>query len=441
LIGLLESQPLLALGFAITLGTLIGTFTGLVPGVHVNTVAPIVLAVALATTTQANDPTTGALWAALLIFSVAIVHTLINVIPTLAAPLPEDDTALILLPVQRMTQAGHAREALTISIIASWTAAALATLLLVTILLAFPRHVPNLPHGITLYAVTGILVLLLSRQSRPMHATMILLFSGTAGLFLLDRSFPGPLGGDGTVLLPAFAGLFGAPLLLLTLTENSKTQNTSDPSPTPTTPSPTDSTPPPSKPTTGRVPALLGTFCGLLVALFPGLTSATAGAFGRALRQPRSDAEDVAMISAVDTANVIGNTGALLVWGATRSGASAAAQSAHPTIAATGAGLSAALGLAGLLGATALAGLAALRWGPRLVEVVRRIPPRSLAAGALALLALIVLLAAGPTGLLVTLLLVPLGLLPHKWGAPRALLMGFLLVPYLGASFAAGPVL
>ncbi len=437
MIGLLEHDPLLALVFAVLLGSLIGSITGLIPGVHVNTVAPLVLAIALAGGVQ-NGGSDGALWAALLLFSVATVHTILNVIPTLAAPLPEDDTALILMPVQRMAQNGHATSALSISIVGSWIAASLAILLLLVILFLFPRHLPRLPHGVTLFGVTAILFLLIVRQSRPWHATGILLLSGIAGMLLLPRSFPGPLGGDGTVLLPAFAGLYGAPLLVMTLSEKP---------PDPHGPTDTnEKTPDPEDDQTERLPRsppvapLLGTACGLLVALFPGLTSATAGAFGRALRSPKNDAEDVAMLSAVDTANVIGNSGALVVWGATRSGASAAALTAYPSIAATGAGTTGALALATLLGAAALASLGALRWGSGLVVRLRRIPARNLALGALLLLVAIVAIASGPGGLLVTLFLLPLGLLPHHWGAPRALLMGFLLVPYLAGSFADGGV-
>lgn len=435
MIGLLENQPLLALLFAVLIGSLIGGFTGLIPGVHVNTVAPLVLAVALAGGAQSGG-SDGALWAALLLFSVATVHTILNVIPTLAAPLPEDDTALILMPVQRMAQNGHAASALSISIVGSWVAASLAILLLLAVLFLFPRHLPRLPHGATIFAVTAILFLLVIRQSRPWHATGVLLLSGLAGALLLPRSFPGPLGGDGTVLLPAFAGLYGAPLLVMTLSEKPPVPDGAQ--------TEADEDPPDEQIETTPVPKstptapLLGTACGLLVALFPGLTSATAGAFGRALRSPKNDAEDVSMLSAVDTANVIGNTGALLIWGATRSGASAAAITAHPAIAATGAGTTAALGLASLLGAAALASLAALRWGSGLVIRLRRVPSRNLATGALLLLVFIVAMASGPMGLLVTLFLLPLGLLPHFWGAPRALLMGFLLVPYLAGSFADG---
>ncbi|MBW3583916.1 MAG: tripartite tricarboxylate transporter permease [Euryarchaeota archaeon] len=399
------------LAVVVLAGTLGGACTGLLPGLHVNTLAPLLLASAVFL-----DP----LAAVLLILSVATSHTIVNVVPTLAAPLPEDDTSLVLLPIQRLARAGHAGPALLASVRASWAAGALAAILGLLFLL-LPIPFDGIPNAWTRTGVLGIVLLLILGTRRPGHAALLFLFAGAAGIILLPHSIPGPLGGDGSVLLPAFAAFFGTPLLVMAL---AGPPTGDDPTP--------DATGAMENP--GFLPTLLGTGCGLLVSLFPGLTSATAGAFGRAVRSPDNDIEDVAMVSAVNTANAMGNTVMMVLLGATRSGANAAAARLDPEIGGIGASTAAAALVAGLLVTTALSALLVLRTGPRLVGVLRRLPPRGLAAGGLGLLATIVFLANGPFGLLLVLFLLPLGFLPHHWSVPRALLMGFLLVPYLFAA-------
>lgn len=410
---------LVAVVFVILLGCMIGTVTGLLPGLHVNTVAPMVLGVTLLLPAFVSGLGPGML-AALLLFSVALTHTILNVIPTLAAPIPDGDETLILLPVQRMAQQGRAVEALSLSVRASWLGGLVAAIVALLVLQLWPLGAPKIPQRGAIWGVTAVVLLLIIRHPRPFHAVALFVLAGTAGWLLLPVTIVGPLGGDGTILLPAFAGLFGAPLLLIALSEDLGPD------------APTDEAALAAGPS--RIAAWLGTGCGLLVALFPGLTSATAGAVGRALRQPVNDAEEVTMLSAVDTANVVGNTAALLVWGATRSGASAAAQVAEPRLTLSGAGLLAALTVATLIAATWIAAWGTIRFGPRLVTRLRRIDPHRLALFGVLLLALIVLVHSGPLGITVAAALIPLGLLPHHWGAPRALLMGFLLVPYLASA-------
>lgn len=412
---------------AVIAGTLVGLTTGLLPGLHVNTVAPVLLGIAL----LLDAPLIGAL----LVVAAATAHTVINVVPTLAAPLPDDDTALVLLPIQRMAQNGAALHALHVSVRASWAGGLLATWLVLLVFLAFPRGLAEIPDILALYAVVGVLVLLVYRHSRPGRALTVFALAGLAGHILLPVTLVGPLGGDGSVLMPAFAGLYGAPLLVITLMEPVAAPGPVDPTEdTDRADDPHGAEP--DLPGPGRMPLLIGTGCGILVSLFPGLTSATAGAFGRSLRAPEEDVEDVAMLSAVNTANVVGNTGMLLLYGATRSGAGLAVGRILPESLGVGTSVLAAGVVAAVATSLALAAIATLHLGPPLVNRLRRIPARPMALGALALLVAIVFLTTGLLGALVAAALLPLGMAPHRWGAPRALLMGFLLGPYLAARFA-----
>lgn len=394
-------------------GTGLGVVTGLLPGLHVNTLAPVLVGLGL----SLDAP----LVAAVVIVATATTHTVLNVVPTLAAPLPDEDTALMLLPIQQMARAGRACEALRISVRASWVGGLSAIVVVLAAAWTFPR-LPSMPPAWTTLGVTAIVALLILKHPRGPLALFVFLLSGAIGALMLSMRTVGPFGGDGNMLLPIFTGFFGFPMLWLALRE-APVGDASSPV--------TDSSDPGSRLGVPALATIVGTFCGILVSLFPGLTSATAGAFGRALRRPDDDVEEVAMLSAVDTANAVGNAGALLLWGATRSGASIAMERVAGPLLATDATRGLAVVLGALVVSLVVGSSVALAGGPWLVTKLRGIPPRIAASAGIALLAMIVLLVNGFWGLLVAVMLVPLGLLPHRWQVPRALLMGVLLVPFL----------
>ncbi len=415
------SEPFTTIVLATVLGVGLGTATGLVPGLHVNTIAPGLVALGLLT--DAPFAATAG------ILATATTHTILNVIPTLAAPIPDEETSLLLLPIQQLARAGHAGIALEASVRASWRAGIVACVLVLVALWAAPSA-PRPAPALTIAVVTGVVAMMILRHPRGPYALVVLLASGAVGYLLLDVTLAGPFGGDGSPLLAVLTGFFGFPMLWLVLRDQTDSDTTSDSDGSDDSPG---SDPEDEGPTCPSWWAhATGMACGIMVSLFPGLTSATAGAFGRALRPSPDELEEVAMISAVDTANAVGNVGALLLWDAQRSGATIAVARVAGTSSVWGRDVLGLL-LACTLASVGLASWMALTWGPRLVATLRRVPPRRAAWAGVLILASIVLVGNGPGGLLVAALVTPLGLLPHRWQVPRALLMGVLLVPYLVA--------
>ena len=119
----------LALLIAFSLfGVLLGTFTGLVPGIHPNNVALIFLAVSPMIISRlyflnALVPfETILILVAATILAASVAHTFLSFIPAAFIGAPEGDTALCVLPAHRLLLEGRAYEATVISAIGSFGA-------------------------------------------------------------------------------------------------------------------------------------------------------------------------------------------------------------------------------------------------------------------------------------------------------------------------------
>jgi putative membrane protein len=102
---------LLILSYAVA-GVALGTVTGLVPGLHVNSVA--FLLVGIAPTLSGPAVAVGAA-----VISAGIVHTFLSVIPGLVLGVPEAATAAGALPGHRLVLQGYGREAIRLSALGS----------------------------------------------------------------------------------------------------------------------------------------------------------------------------------------------------------------------------------------------------------------------------------------------------------------------------------
>lgn len=94
-------DPTLALAAALLAGTGLGCLTGLVPGLHPNTLAALLAAA----------PLLGAGPGAVLLVSAAVAHTFLNVVPALVLGVPDPDVALSMLPGHDLVRRGEGEDA------------------------------------------------------------------------------------------------------------------------------------------------------------------------------------------------------------------------------------------------------------------------------------------------------------------------------------------
>ena len=80
---------------ALLLGIVVGTFTGLAPGIHINLVSAILLG-SLSTIPFLNS--FAKIYFVVFIVAMAITHSLLDFIPSIFLGAPDEDTALSVLP-------------------------------------------------------------------------------------------------------------------------------------------------------------------------------------------------------------------------------------------------------------------------------------------------------------------------------------------------------
>ncbi len=387
---------------AILGGVALGTASGLVPGLHANSFA---LGLAAVAPTVPGPPRL--VGAAML--AAGTTHTFLDVVPALALGVPDPAMAASALPGHRLVIAGRGREALRLSALGSGIAVLLAVPLAIPVTAAMERAYPVLRAHLSL--VLGGVALALVAGERDavaaLGATASLAASTALGAVTLDLSPAAPLS-VGSVLAPIFAGLFGAPVLIESLDGGGvPPQDDADlalgPRPVATT-------------------AGLGTVSGAVVGYLPGVSAAIA-ATGALAALPRSGPRAfVVATSAVNTATAVFALFALAALGEARTGVLVAVESAGVPVALPPF-------LAAVAVAAALAFLLVPALGDRYLAAASAVDP---ARGALAVLgALFVLsgLFAGPVGVGIFGVAALIGSIPGRFRCRRAPLMGVLLGP------------
>ncbi|WP_226023391.1 tripartite tricarboxylate transporter permease [Halomicrobium salinisoli] len=387
---------------AILAGVALGTASGLTPGLHANT-----FALGLASLAAAVPGPPRLIGAAML--AAGTTHTFLDVVPALALGVPDPSMAAGALPGHRLVIAGRGREALRLSALGSGLAVAAAVPLAIPVTLAMGRAWPVLRAHLTLVmAAVAALLVLGERSPRAMVGAVLSLgASGALGLATLDLSPAAPLSVGG-MLAPLFAGLFGAPVLIESIGGAGV---------------------PPQDDATVALPkrrvavvALVGTACGAVVGYVPGVSAAVAAAGALAVLSGSGPRAYVVATSGVNTATAVFALFALVSLGTPRTGVLVALESSK-----------APLNLPVLLASVSLAASASFALvpvvGDRYLERIRRFDPTRLAVAVLCLLVVLSGLFAGGIGVGTFAAATAVGLVPARFGAKRANLMGVLVVP------------
>lgn len=393
---------IVTLGF-ILCGVALGTVSGLVPGLHANNMALLLAAAAPAI--PGPPAQVGAA-----ILAAGVIHTFLDIVPSLAIGVPDPAMAASALPGHRLVLEGRGREALRLSAAGSGLAVLLALPLAVPITAGMRRFVPvviaHLP--IVLGAAAVVLVLTEPTPARALAGLASFLIAAGLGVLTLDLEPVAPLA-TGGMLAPLFAGLFGAPVLIESLDGRGVPQQAD---------------PHVALSRQGVLGlGLLGTIAGAVVGYVPGVSSAIAATLALVAVPGRFGARGfVVATSGVNTANTIFALFALIALGSPRTGVLVAFE-------ATGAPLQLPRLLIAVLLAAAIGFTGVLVVGDRYLVMVGRLDTRRLGVSLLGLLAILSGLFAGMVGLITFGVAGLIGLIPARCGARRAHLMGVLMGP------------
>ncbi|MBI4439993.1 tripartite tricarboxylate transporter permease [Candidatus Woesearchaeota archaeon] len=195
---------------AIAAGIILGSITGLTPGLHINAVSVLIVSFSPFLLAYFSSISLG-----IVIISMGVTHTFLDTIPSIFLGAPDAETALAVLPGHRMLLAGKGFEAVKLTIIGS-----LFSLLLSIILM--PALIPVIPLiydvikpyiGIILILACAYMIYTESTIKKKILGTLLFFLSGILGYVILN--FPNL----NQPLFPLLSGLFGISLLLVSLSE------------------------------------------------------------------------------------------------------------------------------------------------------------------------------------------------------------------------------
>lgn len=191
------------------LGIIAGTFTGLIPGIHINLISVFLISFSTTFFFSINP-----IYLVVFVSSMAITHTFLDFIPSIFLGCPDTDTELSILPGHEMLKQGRGYEAIILTNYGSLAA------ILILVLIAFPSifiisKTYNFIKEFIPYLLILASFLLISLEKRKVQALFVFLLAGLLGFLTLNMEIKEPL-------LPLLTGLFGSSMLILSI--KNKTQ-------------------------------------------------------------------------------------------------------------------------------------------------------------------------------------------------------------------------
>jgi putative membrane protein len=401
---------------AVAFGVTLGVIAGLTPGIHSNTFAALMLAFS-----GSLIPYLGYDGIVAAIIASAIAYTIADIIPTTLLGVPDEETAISILPAHRMVLEGKGFEVISLSAFSSFLSIGFTVPLFLS-LFAIASFYPLFSSltPIVLLSVSAFLILSergdefegsMAAWRKKFYALLVFISSGFLGWVSINHSYLATshftLSGSeivqSSILLPLLTGLFGAPLLLQSFSAKIPEQNIQI-----------------SFPNFDSV--IKGSLAGFFVSLFPAVSSGIATALASA--GERDDTGFISAMSSANTANAIMCFFMLIVLKKTRSGAADAVKELGfiPSL----------IDIIVFSTTAALASLTITLIVARvLITKIHRINFSLISPTVLIFLILIVILLTGSFGLAVFFTAIPIGLAASFLGIRRINCMGSLILPIL----------
>jgi len=286
----------------VLLGVGMGTFTGLVPGIHVNNLTPMLAGLAVSSSLPPMH-------LAAAIVAMSTTHTFISYIPATFLGAPEQGTELSVLPAHRLLLEGRGYEAIRLTALGCLSSLALSAALVWPLSFvageAYDMIRPFM-HWL-LIGVIAVMILLERSAAGMAWATAIFLLSGLLGLLTLDTNL---FKGD-AALMPLLSGLFGTSVLLVSASQKSSL------------PEQYISGEPLELRSNVR-PLCAGTAAGILTGLIPGIGPSQGTVLAQLATRSSGTSEFLMAVSGVNTAKMLFSFVALYAIGRPRSGAAVA---------------------------------------------------------------------------------------------------------------------
>ena len=205
---------MIELVIASLIGILIGTITGMVPGIHVNTAGAILFASSTFLLGFLSPE-----FLCVVMVSMSIAHALIEFVPSMLLGVPQEGTATSILPGHRMVLQGRSKEVIRIVSVGGFGAIIVTILMLPAFAIILPiLHDITKPYTwlILLFASLYLTYNLTGTSRDFVWSLVLFVISGVLGWTI----FQTPIS-SGISLMCTFSGLFGISTILFSLNDNS----------------------------------------------------------------------------------------------------------------------------------------------------------------------------------------------------------------------------
>lgn len=205
---------MIELVFACFIGILIGTMTGMIPGIHVNTAGAILFASSAFLLTFLSPE-----FICVIMVAMSIAHALIEFVPSMLLGVPQEGTATSILPGHRMVLQGRSKEVIRIVSVGGFGAIIVTIVMLPVFAMALPMlHEVSKPYTwmILLFASVYLTYKLTNGRRDFLWSLLLFVLSGILGWII----FQTPIS-SGVTLMCIFSGLFGISTILFSLNDSS----------------------------------------------------------------------------------------------------------------------------------------------------------------------------------------------------------------------------
>jgi len=386
----------------VALGIALGIFTGFLPGIHVNNLTPMFLALAVGSAFASMT-------LAAAIVAMAVTNTFISYIPATFLGAPEPGTELSVLPAHRLLMQGKGYEAIKLTAVGCFGGLLLgAALIWPMLLIVGPAYAAIGPHMHMLLTAIVIVMIALERSKAGIFwASVIFLLSGFLGLLSLDTN----LSRGDVALMPLLSGLFGVSTLLLSLKNGGKMpkQRIDDR---------------PLEIKRNLKPLFAGTAAGALTGIIPGVGPSQGTVLAQLATRSSGTREFMVSVSGVNTAKALFSFVALYAIGRARSGAAVAVEQLMDV------GFRELVFLVGVaLFVGGIAVILHMKLGRFAARNIGRLPYRATCIAVIAGIVGLTIYYSGLVGLLILTTATAIGILPAVVNVKRTHCMGVIMLP------------
>ncbi|MBI2148707.1 tripartite tricarboxylate transporter permease [Candidatus Woesearchaeota archaeon] len=186
-------------------GIFLGIITGLIPGIHINLVASIIVAYSQYILKLLDSTTI-----ILTITSMAITHTVLDIIPSTVLGIPNAENLTMLLPAHKLTIEGKAKLAIIYGLLGSALGIITTTALIPLIIKLIPYTYERIKDYIGYILIAVSIYIILNCKNKVLSA-IFFITTGIIGILSFNiKNIDQPL-------LPLLSGTFGLSSLILSI--------------------------------------------------------------------------------------------------------------------------------------------------------------------------------------------------------------------------------